>query len=286
MNPVESAIRTYQRGGLKLLSRESSKYAISQFLRLPIIDSIAFQRSLKEIQKRAEQEEGIDDVLDTILDVQPGYGEYKLTALQLRDELLELARNVQQHEPKVILEIGTANGGTFYTWCRHVQSLEHIVSLDLPGGRFGGGYNQKKTEIFKTFSDDATMDFIRDDSHNETTLERIKMDVVGENKVDFLFIDGDHSYEGVKSDFQMYKNLMSDDGLVAFHDIVFHPDNQSAVKEIARRSDAEDRHLEWGSAHPGVNVHQFWQEIREKYTTDEIISHPDQTWGGIGLIYL
>jgi hypothetical protein len=33
-----------------------------------------------------------------------------------------------------------------------------------------------------------------------------------------LFIDGDHSYEGVKLDFDLYSNLLSDNGIIVIHD--------------------------------------------------------------------
>jgi predicted O-methyltransferase YrrM len=39
-------------------------------------------------------------------------------------------------------------------------------------------------------------------------------------KVDFLFIDADHSYEGVKKDFEMYSPLVRKGGIIAFHDII------------------------------------------------------------------
>jgi len=41
--------------------------------------------------------------------------------------------------------------------------------------------------------------------------------------LDFLFIDGDHTYEGVKRDFEMYSPLVRNGGIIAFHDIVKHP---------------------------------------------------------------
>ena len=37
-------------------------------------------------------------------------------------------------------------------------------------------------------------------------------------KIDFLFIDGDHSYEGVKLDFDLYSTIMSDNGTIMLHD--------------------------------------------------------------------
>lgn len=37
-------------------------------------------------------------------------------------------------------------------------------------------------------------------------------------KIDLLFIDGDHSYDGVARDFELYKNSMSSDGIIIIHD--------------------------------------------------------------------
>ncbi len=37
-------------------------------------------------------------------------------------------------------------------------------------------------------------------------------------KIDFLFIDGDHSYEGVKKDFELYSTILSDNGIIVIHD--------------------------------------------------------------------
>jgi len=37
-------------------------------------------------------------------------------------------------------------------------------------------------------------------------------------KIDLLFIDGDHSYEGVKKDFDLYSKLLKPNGLILIHD--------------------------------------------------------------------
>jgi hypothetical protein len=44
-------------------------------------------------------------------------------------------------------------------------------------------------------------------------------DIIGEELLDFLFIDGDHTYEGVKDDYEMYKHLVRPGGWIGFHDI-------------------------------------------------------------------
>ncbi|MEM4489080.1 MAG: class I SAM-dependent methyltransferase [Desulfurococcaceae archaeon] len=63
---------------------------------------------------------------------------------------------------------------------------------------------------------------IRADSHDPKTLEIVRK-ILGDRGLDFLFIDGDHTYEGVKKDFEMYSPLVEKGGMIAFHDIVEHP---------------------------------------------------------------
>ena len=38
------------------------------------------------------------------------------------------------------------------------------------------------------------------------------------DKIDFLFIDGDHHYEGVKKDWDLYSPLLKSGSIVDFHD--------------------------------------------------------------------
>ncbi len=38
-------------------------------------------------------------------------------------------------------------------------------------------------------------------------------------KIDYLHIDGDHSYEGVKKDFELYSTIMSENAIITIHDI-------------------------------------------------------------------
>jgi len=81
------------------------------------------------------------------------------------------------------------------------------------------------------------------DSKDIKTLEVLKEMLDGQN-INLLFIDGDHSYEGAKSDYEMYGPLAKD--IIAFHDIsarrlgvyklwadlVTHDDSKSAKRSI------------------------------------------------------
>lgn len=278
---VTAAKQVLQSEGIVTLSNLA---LIHMAQKTSIGDEYLYKRSKDDIEKRKMRENGLDDIIDTVLDVKPGYGVYQVEAMQLREEIASLSELVADQDPDIVMEIGTHNGGTFYIWSRCFASASQFVSLDLPGGRFGGGYQQRKTRIYESFAPSKSTEFVRADSHDEGTLERIS-DIL-QGQIDFLFIDGDHTYEGVKSDFEMYKPLVSDDGIIALHDIVEHPNTEQEVYDRIDESGIEDRHIYWTESHPDCNVHQFWSELTEKYETSEFISHPMQTWGGIGVVHL
>ena len=55
------------------------------------------------------------------------------------------------------------------------------------------------------------------------------------NKIDVLFIDGDHSFDGVLADFNMYVDLVDVGGFIVFddyNDIVYSPEVKQAVDSI------------------------------------------------------
>ncbi len=107
-----------------------------------------------------------------------------------------------------------------------------------------------------------TMHLLRLDSHQTSTIDELKK-ILNDEPLDFLFIDGDHSYEGVKADFENYSPLVKPGGLIAFHDIVDNDKDKSFGTQI------------------------FWRELKEKYSHQEFIRpEADNTGCGIGLIRL
>jgi len=54
-------------------------------------------------------------------------------------------------------------------------------------------------------------------------------------KIDFLYIDGDHSYEGVKLDFDLYSTLLSDRGIIAIHDTDGEYEKTLIISEDAKK---------------------------------------------------
>ncbi len=189
------------------------------------------------------------------------YVGWSLQPAQVTQELEALLLEFKKMGVSRMLEIGTYNGGTLFLFAKMANPNAKLLSLDLPGGEFGGGYEQFKVSFFTNFAHDAQKIFlIRDDSHLQRSLFKVKS-ILNEDLLDFMLIDGDHTYEGVKKDFEMYSPLVRKGGIIAFHDICEHP------------------------TYLCCGVDKFWNEVKQCYKYQEFINNPHQNWAGIGLIY-
>jgi len=162
---------------------------------------------------------------------------------------------------KNVLEIGTFLGGTFYTMCKLSNPAGKKISIDCPDVITPGSevVKQKYNEIDRyliKFAKDVVI--IRDDSKSDECLQKLEKELQGE-LLDFIFIDGDHTYERVKSDFINYKKYLKDGGYIAFHDI----DYPSSTISI------------------GCEVYKFWDELKKEY---EFTEFKQGSFGGIGLV--
>jgi hypothetical protein len=91
---------------------------------------------------------------------------------KVRSEIVQLAALIQQRKPRVVVEIGTANGGTLSIWCSMADPKAVIASIDLPGGIHGGGYPYWKSFIYRRFAQSGqSLHLLRADSHLSGTLK-------------------------------------------------------------------------------------------------------------------
>lgn len=162
---------------------------------------------------------------------------------------------VANAKPKVVVELGTHWGVSFFSFCQAAKDHSPSTQLNAvdtwQGEEHAGVYGEEvikkvreiKEEYFKqlhiqlvqkTF-DEALKDF---DDHS----------------VDLLHIDGLHTYEAVRHDFESWLPKLKKTGVVLFHD----------TSETGR----------------GFGVHRFWQELTAKYPHTVQLPHSH----GLGML--
>jgi len=183
-----------------------------------------------------------------------------------------------------VLEIGTFFGGTALLWAKMVEKYNgKVFCVDL----------QFDWNIVSPYTN--RVDFIKHANGNSRDLNLKNFDVLRYNqvykgtqwekyitelegnsydldfktkvktivgKVDILFIDGDHSYQGVKDDFYSYSDLVKPNGYIVLHDILDTPHHREC----------------------GCFVHELWAELKSKYHTVEFLDPVDHFSMGIGVV--
>jgi predicted O-methyltransferase YrrM len=260
---LKKSIFVLKNYGLKAFIKKAIRFPINRL-------NILMQRKAEEKSEKNPQEvinllkSFSSNIPEEVFDFSWNFYNGLIRPMQIKEEFVELLKIFQELNPKYILEIGTANGGTLFCFCKLAQNDATIISIDLPEGPFGGGYPEWKIPIYQAFAkENQKLYLLRKDSHQQETLEEVKKILNGKG-LDFLFIDGDHSYEGVKKDFEMYSPLVRKGGIIAFHDIASkgNPEFTGGVKD-------------------------FYNMIKSEYNykTKEIIKDLNQEGFGIGVIY-
>jgi predicted O-methyltransferase YrrM len=181
-------------------------------------------------------------------------------AIQHIDELSEFAAALIDRPPRTVLEIGTAQGGVFWLLCRLATPDATLISLDLPPDERLSGGEHVAIDLQAMKQPGQAVHAVLASSHEPDTLARVRSLLAG-RPLDVLFIDGDHTYDGVRQDYQMYAPLVRTGGVVAFHDIVRTP---------------------W----PECQVDRFWGELAQDRSLQPraIVGSVPSHFGGIGLV--
>lgn len=223
---------------------------ISRKLRAP------FNRrdAINKLKKFHSKNRSRDEIVDMAMDFGTR-GLYRVDSVQKRSEILSLAKAVADIKPKTILEIGTCNGGTLFIWSNIASDL--VITCDL-------NKSKVREELYSQFPPDNSncqVIPLEGDSHQKSFLEKVEKTLNG-RKVDFLFIDGDHTEAGVRSDYEMYRHLVRKGGIIGFHDIL------------------EKQPI------PQNQVYYFWKDIKQETNTEEFVDNHNQTGFGIGIIHV
>ncbi len=180
--------------------------------------------------------------------------EFKIQPIQVRSEIEQLLSLVRAESPRRVLEIGTANAGTLYLLAWATAPDASLLSLDIRT------YDPDHRRLIESFAGGKRRVLLMQaDSHLDATRDAVARHFGGEG-IDVLFIDGDHSGESVRRDYELYAPLVRAGGLVAFHDIVDGPEELVG------------------------GVPSFWREVRASLADPvDLVESPAQGGYGIGV---
>jgi hypothetical protein len=141
--------------------------------------------------------------------------------------------------PRVFIELGAYRGVSYCAFCQAVKSLKldtKCYAVDTwEGDEHAGKLDESVLAKLKAHHDPLYAEFSRlIRSTFDDALEHF-----GDGSVDLLHIDGFHTYDAVRHDFETWKPKLSERGVVIFHDI-----------NVRER---------------GFGVWQFWDEIKREY---------------------
>jgi len=145
---------------------------------------------------------------------------------------------VELQRPRMIVELGTHWGVSYCAWCQAVAAIGaqtrcYAVDTwvgDIHTGCYGNDVYENLKEHHRRYESFSTLLRMTFDQALEQFQDR---------SVDLLHIDGCHTYEAVKRDYETWLPKMSESGMILFHD--------TAVFER------------------GFGVHQLWRELSPNF---------------------
>jgi cephalosporin hydroxylase len=202
-------------------------------------------------REHVHRESDVDRLLST------AGSEFGIT--QVRSEITALLERLRAIAPQTVVEIGTHKGGNSFMFCHALASVKCVVGVDL--------CVQNAPKLIHFARQGQVYRALHGDSQTQQMLDRVKSQLHG-RPVDFLFIDGDHSYRGVRTDFELYSPLVRKGGIIALHDIV--PDHRTRFGKDTGSYAGE--------------VYKLWGELKQRYDCEEIVNDAEQDGFGIGVV--
>lgn len=262
MDPITRMRNISNQEGASGIARALSSYTMAQIDRgyQAIISPIAMKGAIRAFKEESNNIL-VSDYLVSFA-YRFSYLGINIRPDQIHSEITELCKIIKQRKVTTILEIGRAGGGTLFLFCKSAANNAYIMSIDMPVSTLEKWNMNNRKKLYYSFKKDKQHLFLIDtDSHSNEVWNTVNIWLSGRSDLDFLFIDGDHSYMGVKTDYALYAGLVKKGGIIAFHDI------------------AENK------GHRQNPVRDFWLEVRKNHKYKEIC-HSKGKGYGIGILYM
>lgn len=179
--------------------------------------------------------------------------EYELTAF------LDFLRD---HNVKTYAEVGAREGDTFHDVVEVLGGSVYALAIDYPGALWGKSTTAVQLErcVQDLRARGYDVEHILGDSKSDAVINFVETRA----PFDAILIDGDHTYAGVKADWENYRGLAR---IVAFHDIV----GDGQREKVTNRA---------------VEVPRLWAEIKETglYETHEFVDEGSAMGIGVAVM--
>ncbi|HOV90157.1 MAG TPA: class I SAM-dependent methyltransferase [Syntrophorhabdaceae bacterium] len=131
-----------------------------------------------------------------------------------KKKLFELASKVGSHG--FALEIGSYLGAFASFICAGLGKNSKLICIDTWEN---DAMSEEKRDTSREFDENTKIfknKIIKIKGYSTEVVDKVERIA---SKIDLLFIDGDHSYEGCKKDWDLYKKFLKSGSCVVFHDI-------------------------------------------------------------------
>lgn len=187
---------------------------------------------------------------------------YETKCSQVEGELVPFMEVLRRENVTRFLEVGSRYGGSLWRIAKSLPKGSRVVSCDSAkgmGGQKAGALDSLRACVDRLRKEGYDAHFVKGHSQAESVIWAVQK--LG--PFDAVFIDGDHTYDGVKAD---WKNFGKSARIVAFHDIAWEkPENYSLDKL--------------------VEVPRLWNEIKDSHRHEEFVDKSDGRTYGIGVLW-
>ena len=118
-----------------------------------------------------------------------------------------------------VLEIGRFNGGSTLLIACGIGLSAHLTSIDRSPKN-----DDELLNVLCKFNCDEKVTLVNADANTVNSQEKYRL----------IFIDGDHTYEGIKNDFNKWKTQLEKNAYIVFHDAAQTRWNSTTLKDCSR----------------------------------------------------
>jgi GT2 family glycosyltransferase/ADP-heptose:LPS heptosyltransferase len=180
---------------------------------------------------------------------------------------------VRNFKPKVIVELGTHKGTSFFSFCQAAKDARldcRLIAVDTwRGDKQAGFYEENVIKEVKAirarYYPEQQISLVR-----KTFDEAIKS--FPDNSIDLLHIDGLHTYRAVRHDFKNWLGKVKDDGIIILHDIA-ETQGDFGVYKLWDEIKTDYKTLEFRHSHGLGIMFNRDNPVRDLFVFQEIWQH-------------